>query len=229
MIKHYKVGGAVRDSFLGKKSKDLDYVVIAPSYQDMVNWISSQGEIFLEQPEYWTVRAHLKGKLPADYVLARKDGQYTDGRRPDSVSVGTLMDDLSRRDFTMNAIAIDEDTQEIIDPFNGQEDIKHGIIRCVGNPYDRFYEDALRLLRAIRFSITKGFIISQSIQDCLRNSALTNRLRDNVSDERKMEELYKCFACDTPKTLSVLEKYLSLSNAVFKSRKIWLMPTMKSV
>src|ERR1035438_8197642 len=103
-IKCYQVGGFVRDRLLGVKSKDLDYAVECADYPTMLRWIQSQGKVYLEQPEFWTVRAHI-GKLPADYVLCRKDGQYGDGRRPDSVSVGTLLDDLARRDFSVNAIA----------------------------------------------------------------------------------------------------------------------------
>src|SRR5688572_15396559 len=117
VVKAYEVGGDVGDRLMGLKNpKDLNYTVEAESYDEMVAWIKTQGTIFVEQPQYWTVRAHLSGKRPADYVLARKDGQYSDGRRPDSVKPGTLLDDLKRRDFTMNAIAIGE-SGEYIDPF----------------------------------------------------------------------------------------------------------------
>lgn len=226
MIKLYRVGGFVRDEILGIRSKDLDFAVEAPSYEAMVEWVRNQGEIYLESPQFWTVRAHIKDKLPADYVLCRKDGQYSDGRRPDSVSVGTLYDDLSRRDFTMNAIAVDEESGEYIDPFNGISDLKLGLIRCVGKAYDRFFEDSLRLLRAIRFKITKGFALDNEIQECLRNEELADRLA-NVSDERKREELHKCLAKDTIATLDILSKYSLISKAVFGSKKLWLMPTMR--
>ena len=227
-IRIYRVGGIVRDALMGVKSKDLDFAVEAPSYEAMVEWIKTQGEIYLESPQFWTVRAHIKGKLPADFVLCRKDGQYTDGRRPDSVSVGTLFDDLSRRDFTMNAIAVNEVSGEVIDPFHGTEDIKNRIIRCVGNAYDRFFEDSLRLLRAIRFKIVKGFNLDSEVVKCLHNSELANRLADNVSDERKREELHKCLSHDTPATLSLLSEFGLVSKAVFGSRKLWLMPTMRA-
>lgn len=225
-IKLYRVGGFVRDELLGVRSKDLDFAVEAPSYEAMVEYVRERGEIYLESPQFWTVRAHIKGKLPADFVLCRKDGQYSDGRRPDSVSVGTLHDDLSRRDFTMNAIAVDEVSGEYIDPFNGRIDLSNRLIRCVGNAYDRFFEDSLRLLRAIRFKIVKGFKLHEDIVECLNTVALAERL-SAVSDERKREELHKCLAHNTPATLAILGEHSLISEAVFGSKKLWLMPTMK--
>jgi tRNA nucleotidyltransferase (CCA-adding enzyme) len=140
MIELYEVGGCVRDSLLGIDSKDIDFTVIAPSYEDMREFLTDAGfEIFLETPEYFTIRARFPKvvthdaiptrfvrtkKLPtADFVLARKEGAYSDGRRPDEVQMGTLLDDLSRRDFTMNAMARDRDGR-LIDPFGGQQDVK---------------------------------------------------------------------------------------------------------
>lgn len=225
-MKKYQVGGFVRDRLLGARSKDLDYVVLAPSYEEMREWVAQQGTIFLEKPEFWTIRAQIPGSLPADFVLARKDGQYSDGRRPDSVSVGTLHDDLSRRDFTVNAIAYDEETDEYIDPFDGQTDIKNRVLRCVGNAYDRFFEDSLRMLRAIRFSLTKGFEILPSITDCFSNQQLLTRLAD-IKDERKQGELEKCFAYNTIATLRFFSYFPDLMRAVF-SGKLWLLPTLKN-
>ncbi len=103
MVKIYLVGGSIRDQLLGLKSKDLDYAVEAGSYEEMRDYIKENGKIFLETPEYLTIRAHLKNGEPADFVLCRKDGEYSDGRRPDKVTPGTLYDDLARRDFTVNA------------------------------------------------------------------------------------------------------------------------------
>jgi len=225
-VKVYRVGGFVRDQIMGVHSKDLDYAVEAPSYADMVAWIQTQGKIYLEQEQFWTVRAHLKGKLPADYVLCRKDGQYTDGRRPDSVSVGTLADDLARRDFTMNAIAVDDSNESYIDPYNGRQDIADRLIRAVGNAHDRFHEDALRLLRAIRFSITKGFDFHADVHNCLQDVDLAERLASNVTEERKREELLRCFAANTPRTLQLLGQYPLICDAVFRG-KMWLKPTME--
>ena len=227
MIKHYLVGGAVRDRLMGVRSKDLDYAVEALSYTAMVEWIKERGTIFLEQPQYWTVRAKLNGGEPADFVLCRKDGQYSDGRRPDSVEPGTLLDDLARRDFTVNAIAYDEANDAYIDPFNGRAYIEANILVCVGDARERFSEDALRLLRAIRFSITKGFELGTDIQGCLTHPDLAERLAETVSTERKREELERCFAFSTPRTLAALAQYPRIAEACFKNGGIWLLPTMR--
>ena len=153
MIKYYMVGGAVRDKILGidpKYIKDIDYSVEAPSYEAMKTELLKRGlEMFPIKEDYMTIRGKLNG-VAADFVLCRKDGHYSDGRRPDTVEIGTLYDDLARRDFTMNAIALDED-DNIIDPFDGRGDLHRGIIRCVGKATDRMREDSLRLIRAIRF------------------------------------------------------------------------------
>ena len=228
VIKAWQVGGHVRDMLLGIKSKDIDYAVEAPDYESMVAWIEAQGAtIFLQQPEYWTVRALIPGKLPSDYVLCRKDGQYSDGRRPDTVMVGTLADDLARRDFTVNAIAYEEETGVIFDPHNGQHDLRHGELRCVGSAIERFEEDALRLLRAIRFAITKGFRLNMNIIQCLHMPYLTKKLQTHVSEERIREELLKCFHHDTFRTLDFLYQYPLIKNACFQGR-IWLLPTVRA-
>jgi tRNA nucleotidyltransferase (CCA-adding enzyme) len=230
MVTIYRVGGSVRDEFLGLTSKDIDYACEAPDYDTMVRWIRERGKIYLEQPQYWTVRAHLPGKLPADFVLCRKDGSYVDGRRPDSVAVGTIYEDLARRDFTMNAIAVAEESGEVFDPFHGRDDIRGRLIRCVGTAQDRFREDALRILRAIRFAITKEFRLDAVIVECLVEPEMAHCLRDNVSDERKREELEKCFRADTPGTLRYLSEFPLLRDACFLPRgKLWLLPTAKEV
>lgn len=177
-------------------------------------------KIFLETPEFLTVRAqfpdnwdtgHLAQRLPnphrskmtADFVLARKESDYTDGRRPDKVEVGTLMDDLARRDFTMNAIAKAPDGS-YIDPFNGQRDIGSRFIRAVGDPKERLTEDALRAVRALRFAVTKGFTIDIALAIAMVNRDVLDSLRDNISDERIQAELSKAFRFDSARAGSLL-------------------------
>ena len=110
-MKIYQVGGSVRDEFLNIKSKDIDYAVEADSFGDMRKYMIDNGyNIFLETPQYFTIRAkfpdsHECNHLVADFALCRIDGQYSDGRRPDKVHRATIHEDLSRRDFTINAIA----------------------------------------------------------------------------------------------------------------------------
>lgn len=225
-IKLYKVGGCIRDQILGVKSKDIDYSVEAPSYEAMRDYIAANGKIFLESPQYLTIRAKVNGD-DADFVLCRKDGEYTDGRRPDTVVIGDIYDDLSRRDFTMNAIAFDVETQEYIDPHNGMEHIERRIIKCVGYAKDRFTEDSLRILRAIRFHITKGFEFDPFIRDALKDKDIVNGLV-NVSWERIRDEVNKCFASDTWYTMVLMEEFPLIRDAVFLNNKMWLEATFKS-
>lgn len=224
-VKYYKVGGCVRDSIMGIKSNDIDYSVECNSFEEMKQDILNKGgTIFIEKPEYLTIRARIN-KEACDFVLCRKDSAYTDGRRPDSVEVGTIYDDLARRDFTVNAIAEDMETGELIDPFGGQADIKLKRIKCVGNTYARFGEDSLRMLRAIRFAITKGMFLSWTIEEFLK-SPFSAELLLNVSQERIREELNKCFAHDTGMTLRVLELFPHVRDIIF-SRGLKLTSTMK--
>ena len=226
-IRIFEVGGCVRDRFLGRKCKDIDYAVEAPSFQAMVQFILDKGgRIFLEKPEYHTVRAKLEN-VDADFVLCRKDGSYSDGRRPDSVAAGTILDDLSRRDFAMNAVALDVAEGTHFDPFEGVKDIEAQLIRCVGRTEDRFSEDSLRMLRAIRFSISLGFKMSEEIQAALHENSLVDKLA-NVSEERIREELLKCFRVDTLATLELLHRFPKVRNIIFSAdSKVWLTPTMQ--
>ena len=226
-IKYWRVGGCVRDAILGVRSKDIDYAVEAPSYEAMVQDIKDKGGlIFLETPKYLTVRAKMNGEA-SDYVLCRKDGAYYDNRHPESVEPGTILDDLSRRDFTMNAIAQDSDTGWYYDPFHGLDDINNKLIRCVGKTEDRFNEDALRMLRALRFSITKGFSLHDDIVDCLEYDVKLVDKIGTISTDRVREELRKCFAFDTKRTILLLNHYFMLSPAIFNNHNIWLEPTSK--
>jgi tRNA nucleotidyltransferase (CCA-adding enzyme) len=227
VAKFYLVGGAVRDKLLGVASHDLDYAVECASYHEMKQAIVERGgQIFKEDEKYFTVRAKVPTLGATDYVLCRKDSAgYADGRRPDFVEVGTIFDDLARRDFTVNAIAKDADTGDIIDPHNGRADIQTMTLRCVGEAPKRFMEDRLRLLRAIRFSITKGFKLDASIVECLEEMSSGV---DGVSVERVREELLKCFEFDTVLTLHFLGQFPSLAEACFVNRKLILKPTIRN-
>lgn len=207
----FLVGGFVRDQLLGVPSKDVDFAVEAPSFDAMVDGLVGEGfEVFLSSPEYFTARARFPEgttgeyeKLTADFVLCRKDGAYSDGRRPDSVEPGTLFDDLARRDFTVNAMARAEDGS-LVDPFSGQEDLAARVLRCVGSADERIAEDYLRALRAVRFSITKGFGFEPRLLEILATREVAEGLSE-VSVERRREELFKAFSFDTVKTFRLLE------------------------
>lgn len=244
----FEVGGCVRDEILGVKSKDIDFTVVLSGNED--GWHTMGGndpfkvmkfelerlgfKIFLESPEFLTIRAQFpkrewqtgaKPNLTADFVLARKESDYTDGRRPDKVEVGTLMDDLRRRDFTMNAIAKGTDGS-LIDPFNGVGDIADRLIKAVGDPVERLSEDALRAVRALRFSVTKGFRIDMSLRFAMQDEEVLDAIENKISDERIQQELSKMFRFDTVASLDALGKYALLTRAMF-SGSVSLDATMK--
>jgi tRNA nucleotidyltransferase (CCA-adding enzyme) len=158
--------------------------------------------------------------------MCRKDGAYSDARHPDEVTPGTIMDDLARRDFTVNAMAISRDTGELLDPFNGAEDVKTRTLRCVGSTERRLSEDPLRIIRAVRFCVTKGFKPSEEIKQVFRDKRWVDSILSSISMERIREELTKCFKFSTSATIEflVLEmdpEYLRL----FKETDLWLKPT----
>lgn len=233
-MKMFQVGGTVRDYFLGLKCKDYDFAIEAPSFQHMRDGLLAQGfKIWEERPQFFTIRAHIPKThwastfaKDADFVLCRKEGTYTDGRRPDSVQVGTIYDDLARRDFTMNAIAIDPDGH-YIDPHNGLQDINDMVIRFVGEPMDRIREDGLRVIRALRFQITKRMHLAESVRDAISTIDAAYALQ-KVSRERINDEMNKMFAVDSLWTVRTMAEYPMLEAWVFRvpSR---LMMTMKEV
>jgi len=190
--------------------------------------IKNGGEIFLRKPEFQVIRARLPNYGAADFALPRKDGTYSDNRRPDSTEIAaTLYEDSCRRDISINAMYKNLATGEIIDYHNGTNDIKNRLIRCVGSAGDRILEDSLRLLRCARFSITKDCFFDNDIYYCMVNEFYTNLLK-NVSAERIREEIYKCFKFDTVKTLDMLNEFPLIRREIFNDRtKIWLKPTME--
>lgn len=212
-MKIYEVGGAVRDDLLGVESKDIDYAVEIGSFDELQTALKDMGFTFYQvKPEFYTIRAMApKGsKLGnrhsvADFVMCRKDGPSTDGRRPDFVEPGTILDDLARRDFTMNAIARDTDTGDLIDPYGGVTDIEHGLLRFVGDPMQRISEDGLRVLRALRFQVTLGVTMHEATRRAVESHYAVSMLA-SVSIERTREELEKMFGYDTIASLGLFAK-----------------------
>lgn len=236
IMRMFMVGGAVRDWLMDPATvpHDLDFSVVAESFSEMRTWLNAMDiTIFIEKEEFGTIRGRfpknaenfgafkVAGKA-ADFVWARVDGPYSDGRRPDWTRPGTLHDDLARRDFTVNAMAMN-DQGDLIDPFDGATDLKMGVLACVGNANDRIQEDALRILRAIRFSITKDFWIEGELSDAIikhRNALST------VSKERIREELEKMFEFDTFSALTALHNF-NLEWIVFSQLGLSLKPMSK--
>lgn len=229
MPKYYKVGGCVRDKLMGIKSKDIDYAVEAESYDAMKSDLIARGiKIFQERPQFLTIRGNHPVDGSVDFVLCRKDGAYSDGRHPDSVEPGTILDDLARRDFTINAIAESEDGT-LLDPYEGAKDIQWSLIRCVGSAFKRFDEDGLRLFRALRFSITKDFVVEFDIHDILKKRSHFEKFITRLPVERVYQELLKCFNHDTWKTLQFLKEYDDFTHFVFqKWPEMWLKPSLEA-
>lgn len=186
----YAVGGCVRDSIMGLTPNDWDITTSAlPS--DIKEYFNKTIDTGIEHGTV-TVMLHNVGYEVTTY---RIDGEYKDGRHPSSVEFSDrLTDDLCRRDFTINAMAYNNVTG-LVDEYGGIDDINNRIIKCVGNPIERFTEDALRMMRAIRFSAQLGFTIEP---DTFKAIEKLNRNIDKVSMERVCVELKKTLLSDNP-------------------------------
>lgn len=181
----YLVGGCVRDMLMELPIHDYD--VTTNALPEQISNVFADYKVIPTGIRHGTVTV-IYENTPFEITTFRIDGKYTDSRRPDNVVfTDSLYDDLSRRDFTVNSIAMDLNGK-IYDPFNGADDIRKKIIKCVGDPTKRFTEDALRILRAIRFSSVLGFDIEKNTAAAVHT--LKNRL-DNVSAERISVELVK--------------------------------------
>lgn len=184
----FLVGGGVRNLLLKHETNNWDFTTNATPGQIQ--------KIFLDnfyENNYGTVTV-IEENIKYEITPFRKEGRYSDFRHPDEVIwAKTLEEDLARRDFTINAMA--NDGKNIFDPFNGQEDLKNKIIRCVGNPNDRFGEDALRMLRAIRFATQLKFVIEEKTWEAIKENA---KLITLISSERIRDELIKILSADFP-------------------------------
>ncbi len=181
----YVVGGYVRNRLMGIESTDCD--ITTSAVPEEIIKLFSHLKVLETGINHGTVTV-IYNNTPYEITTFRTEREYTDFRHPNSVEfVKDIYLDLSRRDFTINAIAYNP-TQGIVDPFNGEEDIKNKLLRTVGDPNKRFNEDALRILRALRFASTLGFSIQKDTADAINNMANTVRL---ISAERIYAELKK--------------------------------------
>ena len=190
------VGGCVRDTLLGRPVHDWDVTTSALPEEIMALF----PRCIPTGIKHGTVTV-LLDEESFEVTTFRRDGAYHDGRHPDGVVfVPNLTEDLARRDFTINAMAMHLDGS-ITDCFDGKADLKRGIIRCVGDPERRFREDALRMLRALRFSAQLGFSIEEHTARAIRENAGLCRL---LSRERVCAEAEKTLLSPLPQTLSVM-------------------------
>ena len=179
----YVVGGCVRDSLLGRNPKDWD--VCTNALPEEVLRVFKRFHVIKTGLQHGTVTV-MVDKQPVEVTTFRIDGDYSDNRHPDSVNfVSRVEDDLARRDFTINAMAYSP-ARGLVDAFDGQADLKAGIIRCVGEPDARFNEDGLRILRALRFAARYNFGIETETAFSIHRN---RHLLENVSVERIFTEL----------------------------------------
>lgn len=206
----FLVGGAVRDIFLKKTASDFDVATNATP-QDVMKMFNT---VIPTGIEHGTVTVHFND-LQIEVTTFRTESGYSDGRHPDSINyAATIEEDLSRRDFTMNAIAVNLSNGKIVDPFNGKKDIKNKIIRTVGNPFERFMEDGLRPIRAIRFSSKLGFIIEEKTFLEISKPQILQKI-NSISIERFRDEFEKILLTKTPSIgLNLLEKTGILYNFI---------------
>lgn len=186
----YAVGGCVRDQIMGREPNDWDITTSATPYEvkDIFYKTVDTGLV------HGTVTVILHGE-GYEVTTYRIDGEYEDGRHPKQVSfTASLEEDLKRRDFTINAMAYNE-SHGLVDLFGGLEDLEKGVIRCVGEPMERFSEDALRMMRAVRFSAQFGYEIEEATREAVRKLAPT---LEKVSVERIQVELTKLLTSGHP-------------------------------
>ena len=203
----FAVGGCIRDSILGRDPEDWDITTSAKPeeikdvFERTVDTGIKHGTVTVVlkcRTSAYTERYELR---PYEVTTYRIDGEYRDGRHPEQVSfTPSLREDLRRRDFTINAMAYNDEVG-LVDEFSGLADIKSKVIRCVGDPDERFSEDALRILRAVRFSAQLGFDIEDGTAAAVRSHASNLRL---VSKERIQAELSKLLCSGHPDSVREL-------------------------
>lgn len=203
----YLVGGCVRDLIIGREPKDWDVTTNAKPEQIQAVFPES----FYEN-DFGTVGVKTESEDPRTAIIEvtpyRTESEYSDKRRPDKVEFGTsLLEDLARRDFTINAIALDESKGQIVDPYDGQKDIKDKLLRAVGNAGERFNEDALRMLRAVRLVAELDFGIDGATAAAISENS---KHLSHVSRERVRDELIRILNSKQPMSALVLSWQLGI-------------------
>ena len=237
-IKLFEVGGSIRDELMGiDNPPDRDFCAESPEGWDaLLAWChKNMKKVFLVTPEFLTVRGMMPSGQAIDVVMCRADGPSSNGRHPDHVVPGTLLDDLARRDFTVNAMAREVDPKtlepigELIDPHEGLADLKIGVLCTVGRAEDRFREDGLRVLRAARFLATKSLESTVDIGACHFDLRWWEFIVDTVSTERIREELTKMFRHDSREAIRffINECHPEALGLLMEKSNIWLKPTME--
>lgn len=243
----FLVGGAVRDRLLGLNPKDLDFAVemldhtsTDTAFPAMREFLTAEhGVKFFDgaaKPEFVTERGQFPKTHPlfpgaaCDFVLCRKDGASTDGRRPDSVSVGDIFDDLARRDFTVNAVAqevLPDSLGQFVDPHRGIGDLAERALVFVGSPMRRINEDGLRVLRGFRFMVTKRLHGKPTFDALISPEAAA--MLGCVAEERREAELRQMFEHDHIATMRLLTQLPDHTNDAIFAGRVRITSTLKDI
>lgn len=231
----FEVGGAVRDGILGIPTKDVDFSVAGvESMEALADFVESLGHRVVHVNEsMFTVVASVAKDHPlrertksADFVMCRRESSESDGRRPDHVEPGTVFDDLARRDFTVNAIAINVESGEVIDPHGGRDDLDARILRFVGDPETRCVQDRIRILRAVRFMLTKGLTPAPETRAFLASDRAADLLAQHSRDALQTEAEKILRADSVAAVLLLADEFPNLLSALFRDG-LRLAATMK--
>jgi tRNA nucleotidyltransferase/poly(A) polymerase len=204
-------------------------MVDLPSFNLLDEWVTrTHPAVYERRPKDLVIRARHPDGYAVDYTLPRDESGYADNRRPDTVRVATVHEDLARRDFTVNALAAevlpDGGMGPLLDLHGGEADLKKKVLRTVGAAYKRLAEDHLRIVRAMRFIVTKDFVPDRELERILLDGSFANKLL-TLPTERIQGELLRMFSFSTPATLNFLRNVHPAYTDVMFDRGLWLMPT----
>jgi tRNA nucleotidyltransferase (CCA-adding enzyme) len=222
----YLVGGCVRDELMGRTPKDYDIVTNAPP-NTITHLFRMEYQVIDVGKAFGITILHKSGSLNQFEVATfRKEEEFKDARHPDKIEyVKTVEEDLSRRDFSINAIALDPITGKYIDPFAGRVDIQNKKIQFVGEPKKRIEEDHLRIMRAIRFTAQLDFSFTRATYNAIKETIDTGNPLTGVSQERITQEFSKIMVSDKPsKTLNLMRELGILEIIIPEIKEIYDCP-----
>lgn len=223
-FKAFWAGGCVRDQILGIEPQDYD--VATNATPDQIREIFGKNKTLAIGATFGVITV-LGPKTAGQVEVAtfRKDGGYSDGRRPDSVVFTDAKEDALRRDFTINGMFFDPTTDQLIDYVNGKEDLSKGLIRAIGAPKDRIQEDKLRMLRAVRFAATYEFAIEpetlHAIQDAAKEITVVSGERIGTEMRRMLSHPNRGTATSLLRKTGLIEKIIPNAASLFPNQEIW--------
>ena len=225
MFSFYKVGGCIRDKLLNLQHKDIDFVVVGMNINSLQSYLIDRGFVIIKIfHECLTIKTKFLSDTEIDFPfklirnniydfnVGRKDLEYNNSTRVPKICVGSLYDDMYRRDFTINSLAEDANGN-IIDYFNGISDINNKVVKTIIDPNISVEQDPLRILRGIRFAITLNFILDEKLEAAINNFNYT--LMNKITTDKIIRELKLCFSHNTLATLRLLNKFNNLETYLF--------------